>query len=48
MSEIKERLRVLYCFPLRLGPDRIYHTAWQQADGSVYREIVKDHRAEVA
>lgn len=45
MSDIKERLRVLYCVPLRLGADRICHTVWQQTDGSVYRA---DHRTEVA
>ena len=33
MSDQKERLRVLYSFPLRLGADRICYTAWQQVNG---------------
>jgi glycosyltransferase involved in cell wall biosynthesis len=29
----KERVRVLYSFPHKLGADRICHTAWQQVNG---------------
>jgi glycosyltransferase involved in cell wall biosynthesis len=29
----KERVRVVYSFPLRLGADRICHIAWQQVNG---------------
>jgi len=33
MSDINERVRVVYSFPLRLGADRICYTAWQQVNG---------------
>jgi glycosyltransferase involved in cell wall biosynthesis len=33
MSERKERVRVLFSFPLRLGADRICGIAWQQVNG---------------
>jgi glycosyltransferase involved in cell wall biosynthesis len=33
MSDRKERIRVLYSFPLRLGADRICGIAWQQVNG---------------
>jgi glycosyltransferase involved in cell wall biosynthesis len=33
VSHRKERIRVLYSFPLRLGADRICYTAWQQVTG---------------
>jgi glycosyltransferase involved in cell wall biosynthesis len=32
MSDGKERVRVLYSFPNRLGADRICYTAWQQVN----------------
>jgi glycosyltransferase involved in cell wall biosynthesis len=33
MSDIDQRLRVLFSFPLRLGADRICGIAWQQVNG---------------
>jgi glycosyltransferase involved in cell wall biosynthesis len=33
MSDRKERMRVLFSFPLRLGADRICGIAWQQVNG---------------
>lgn len=33
MSSSNTRVRVLYSFPLKLGADRICHTAWQQVNG---------------
>jgi glycosyltransferase involved in cell wall biosynthesis len=33
MSEARDRVRVLFSFPLRLGADRICGIAWQQAQG---------------
>ena len=33
MSDRKERVRVLFSFPLRLGADRICGIAWQQVNG---------------
>jgi len=33
MSDSKDRVRVLYSFPLRLGADRVCYTAWQQVNG---------------
>jgi glycosyltransferase involved in cell wall biosynthesis len=33
MTNITERVRVLYSFPLRLGADRVCYTAWQQVNG---------------
>jgi glycosyltransferase involved in cell wall biosynthesis len=33
MNARRERVRVLYSFPLRLGADRICTTAWQQING---------------
>jgi glycosyltransferase involved in cell wall biosynthesis len=35
MSKTKDRIRVLYSFPLRLGADRVCYTAWQQVSGLV-------------
>lgn len=33
MSLSKDRIRVLYSFPHKLGADRICYTAWQQVRG---------------
>src|SRR5580704_10343072 len=33
MSDSKNRVRVLFSFPLRLGADRICGIAWQQVNG---------------
>ena len=32
-NDQRERVRVLYSFPLRLGADRVCYTAWQQVNG---------------